>query len=154
MTIQRITARVLPVNQDGAVLLLEEQDPAHPGDLYWSSIGGAADPGESLLEAALRELGEEAGIDVDPDRVVGPVHRHEQAYSWAGVDYLGDHTYFAVPLDRAVEVSFDRLEPEEIGNVLSADWWTPDGLADTGSFRPPTLPEIMRTAIDAIEARR
>jgi hypothetical protein len=32
--IHRVTARVLPVNAAGEVLLLQAQDPAHPGDLH------------------------------------------------------------------------------------------------------------------------
>ncbi|MGE5733140.1 MAG: dihydroneopterin triphosphate diphosphatase [Gemmatimonas sp.] len=40
------------------VLLLERAD--HPG--YWQSVTGSQDPGETLLETAVRELGEETGI--------------------------------------------------------------------------------------------
>ena len=81
MSIHRVTARVLPVSPTGAVLLLQEQDPTRPGELYWSSIGGAVDPGESLTEAAVRELREETGIVVGHDRLTAPVHRGVQAYS-------------------------------------------------------------------------
>ena len=45
--IPRVTARVLPVNPDGEVLLLQDVDPAVPGVLRWGTIGGALDPGES-----------------------------------------------------------------------------------------------------------
>ncbi len=51
----RVTARVLPVNHRGEVLLLQDQDPGRPGILRWGTIGGAVDPGETLLEAAVRE---------------------------------------------------------------------------------------------------
>ncbi len=152
MPIHRVTARVLPVSPTGAVLLLQEQDPARPGELYWSSIGGAVDPSESLPEAALRELWEETGIVVDHERLATPVHRGVQAYSWDGVDYVADSTYFVVPLQEHVEVTFDRLEPEEIGNVLAAGWWTPVSLAGV-AFRPPDLPEIMSIALAAYADR-
>lgn len=154
MAAHRVTARVLPVSPDGAVLLLEEQDPAVPGARYWSSIGGATDPGESLRDAAVRELHEEAGIVVPADSLVGPVHRGETAYSWNGVDYVGDHTYYALPMSRDVEVSFDLLEPEEVGNVLGAGWWTPAELLEGVVLRPPHLPGIARSAADAIEGAR
>ena len=42
----RVTARVLPVNHRGEVLLLQDQDPGRPGILRWGTIGGAVDPGE------------------------------------------------------------------------------------------------------------
>ena len=144
--IRRVTARVLPVSSTGAVLLLQERDPARPDELYWSSIGGAADSGESLLEAAVRELWEETGIIVGADLLTAPVHRGVQAYSWDGIDNVADSTYFVLPLDDHVEVSFEHLEPEEVGNVLAAGWWTPTALADV-AFRPPDLPEIMSIAL-------
>jgi len=150
--IHRVTARVLPVSSTGAVLLLQERDPARPGELYWSSIGGAVDSGESLPEAAVRELWEETGIVVGADLLTAPVHRGVQAYSWDGVDNVADSTYFVVPLDDHVEVNFDHLEPEEVGNVLAAGWWTPAALAGV-AFRPPDLPEIMSTALTAYADR-
>ncbi len=140
-----------PVSPTGAVLLLQEQDPARPGELYWSSIGGAVDSGESLPEA-VRELWEETGILVGHDRLAAPVHRGVRAYSWDGVDYVADSTYFVVPLGEHVEVNFDHLEPEEVGNVLAAGWWAPAVLAGV-EFRPPDLPEIMSTALTAYADR-
>ncbi len=148
MSIHRVTARVFPVSPTGAVLLLQEQDPARPGELYWSSIGGAVDVGESLPEAAVRELREETGIVVGADRLTAPVHRAVQAYSWDGVDYVADSTYFVVSLGEHVEVNFDHLEPEGVGNVLAAEWWKPSALAGA-AFRPPDLPEIMTTGLSA-----
>lgn len=41
------------------VLLLERAD--HPG--YWQSVTGSCEPGESLLETAIREVREETGLD-------------------------------------------------------------------------------------------
>ena len=151
--VERATARVLPVSPDGAVLLLEEQDPARLGERYWASIGGAPEPHESLRAAAVRELREEAGIRAAADRLIGPVHHHRQAYSWDGVDYVGDHTYFALPLERGVEISFDGLEPEEVGTVLGAGWWLPTALAGVVA-RPVGLPDIMTSAIAAVRGQQ
>ncbi len=41
------------------VLLLERAD--HPG--YWQSVTGSRDDGESLRDTAIREVGEETGLD-------------------------------------------------------------------------------------------
>lgn len=152
MAATRVTARVLPVSPDGAVLLLEEQDPAVPGERYWASVGGAVDPGESLRDTAVRELAEETGIEVGTSDLVGPIHRVVDPFSWNGVPYVGDSTYFVLPLGRDATVTFDRLEPEEIGNVLSADWWTPEALRDAGvAVRPPSLITIMVAAVAATQ---
>lgn len=149
----RVTARLLPVSPDGAVLLLEEQDPARPGERYWSSIGGALDAGESPEQAVVREAREESGLTIAATDLLGPVTTHRQAYSWGGVDYDGHHTYFAARLPRQVEVSLDHLEPEEVGNVFGAAWWTPDALVGH-RYEPPALPDIMRAAVAAAEEDR
>ncbi|MCU0842043.1 MAG: dihydroneopterin triphosphate diphosphatase [Thiobacillaceae bacterium] len=44
---------------DRQVLLLERAD--HPG--WWQSVTGSQDPGETLLETAVREVREETGLD-------------------------------------------------------------------------------------------
>lgn len=148
--INRVAARVLPVNPAGEVLLLQGQDPAHPGDLHWVSVGGAVDPGESLAAAGVREMLEETGLVVPEDALVGPVHRASHPFSWAGVAYLSDNHFFAVPLDAEVDVHFGGLEEAEIGNILQAQWWTPEALRTDGTAASPDLPDIMVTAIEAV----
>ena len=148
--VERVTARVLPVSPDGEVLLLQAQDPARPGDLHWVSVGGALDPGETHLEAALRELHEETGIVVEPHALTAPVHHGCHAFSWGGTAYLSRSTFFALPLARDTAVSLDHLEAAEVGNVLGARWWTPEALAADGTAASPDLPAIMTAAVAAV----
>jgi 8-oxo-dGTP pyrophosphatase MutT (NUDIX family) len=146
----RLTARVLPVNPAGEVLLLQDQDPAHPGILRWGSVGGAVDPGETLVDAALRELHEETGVEVGVEALTGAFHRSTYAFSWAGRGFVSDAAFFAVPLDSEVEITFDHLEESEIGNVVAAGWWTPEALEAEGTAVAPDLPDIMRSAVRAV----
>lgn len=148
--VRRVAARVLPVSPTGEVLLLQCQDPARPGDLHWISVGGAVDAGETLEQAALRELVEETGVVAATDLLSAPLHRGEYPFSWGGTDYLSDTTVFALPLDRDTEVGFARLEEAEVGNVLAAGWWIPDALRADGSAASPDLPDIMEAAIAAV----
>jgi len=69
-------AVVVPiVNRRGELLLLES--PRRTG--WWEPVNGAVDDGETLLEAALREVREEAGPDLRV-RPLGVVHASTFAY--------------------------------------------------------------------------
>ena len=60
---ERITARVLLFDPLDRILLMKGRlpsDPQAPG--VWFTVGGGAEPGESVLEAAARELAEETGF--------------------------------------------------------------------------------------------
>jgi 8-oxo-dGTP pyrophosphatase MutT (NUDIX family) len=148
--IPRTTARVLPVNEDGEVLLLQDQDPALPGVLRWGSIGGATDDGETLVEAALRELHEETGIVIEATELTEPFLRSTYEFTWAGTAYRSDSTFFGVLLARDVPITFDHLEDAEIGNVFAAQWWLPDDLARDGGGVSDDMPMIMEAAVAAV----
>ena len=147
--IHRITARVVPVNAAGEVLLLQDQDPAHPGQLRWGTPGGAVEPGESLADAGVRELFEETGIVAAPHDLGPAFHRDTRDFTFDGVGYVSDSTFFTLSLEREVTVTFEHLEAAEVGNVLAARWWTPDELAADGSVVVPDLPDILRAAVAA-----
>jgi 8-oxo-dGTP pyrophosphatase MutT (NUDIX family) len=148
--VHRTCARVLPVSPLGEVLLMQARDPAHPDDWHWVSIGGAVEPGESLEEGALRELREETGIVVPLVALSPPVHAGTHDFSWNHVDYRSHSTFFAVALDRDVEVVLDGLEELEVGNLTAAAWWLPDELAADGTAASPDLPEIMRRGVEVV----
>jgi len=59
---------VLPWDDAGRLLLVRE---AQTG--LWQTIGGAVEPDESPLDAALREAAEEAGVAVRIERIRGVV---------------------------------------------------------------------------------
>jgi dATP pyrophosphohydrolase len=54
-----VSVLVIIHTADLQVLLLERAD--HPG--YWQSVTGSQDPGETLLQTALREVSEETGLN-------------------------------------------------------------------------------------------
>jgi dATP pyrophosphohydrolase len=60
---QPVSVLVVIHTPDLQVLLLERA--SHPG--YWQSVTGSQEPGESLIETAAREVGEETGIRAGTD---------------------------------------------------------------------------------------
>ena len=62
----------------GRVLLIRRTSPAGP--LVWTFPSGKVDPGESAPEAAAREALEEAGVVVEPVRILG--ERVHPATGW------------------------------------------------------------------------
>ena len=153
MSIRRNTARVLPVDGEGRVLLLHGWDPRRPDDPFWFTIGGAAEYGESLAEAGARELREEAGIAVDPAWLGEPIEFAPIEFTWAGMRFLQDQTFFAIAVDGA-EVSFAHQDPLERATIDKHGWLRPEDLEDGGE-RPadPQIPRLMRLAVAAVRGR-
>ena len=100
------------------VLLLERAD--HPG--FWQSVTGSQHAGESLRETAIREVGEETGLDASRHDLrewnlqnvfeIYPVWRHRYA---PGVTHNTEHVFgLRLPEARAV-----RVAPRE---HLQAQW--------------------------------
>src|SRR4029077_15315301 len=67
--IWRPTARVLPVDPEGRLLLFSSVDPE--GATWWFTPGGGVHRGETLTAAAVRELAEEIGY-VCAEAALGP----------------------------------------------------------------------------------
>jgi 8-oxo-dGTP pyrophosphatase MutT (NUDIX family) len=132
------------------VLLLHGWDPLRPRDPFWFTIGGAVEPGETLREAAARELREEAGIVVDPEQLGEPFATGPIDFWWAGMHFDQDQTFYAVAV-RDSEVSFAGQEALERATIDKHGWLRPEDLG-TGTDRPadPELPRLMRLAVAAI----
>jgi len=150
--IRRSTARVLPVDPEGRVLLLHGWDPYHPERPFWFTIGGAAEDGESLRDAAARELYEETRISVDPAQLGEPVAEQAIEFSWGGHRILQDQVFYAVLVTQAqaLGVSLEGLDQWEQATTDKYGWLAAADLE--GDERPahPDIPDLIRAAVASV----
>src|SRR5215208_536403 len=94
---RRLSARVVLLDDDGAVLLFCGSDPAvadGSAPRWWFTVGGAAQQGETLPEAAVRELEEETGLRVEPADMIGPVWRRDAVIDFNGSVIRSEEMFF------------------------------------------------------------
>lgn len=100
--------------------------PHHPGQIAFP--GGALEPGEGVVEAALRETREEIGLAVEPERVLGLLDDHP---SPAG--------YVATPVVALLpEPAAYTLNRREVAEVFAAP------LAELRAITPEAEPRQLR----------
>lgn len=142
--ITRTAGRVLVVDADGRVLLLHGFDPARRDEPYWITVGGGAQPGESLAEAAARELLEETGISARPDELGEPVWHEVAEFDFQGRWYRQEQDFFFLRVG-SPQVRADGRTDEEATVVTGHRWWSIDELASTDeTFYPAELPGLLR----------
>ena len=155
MRLKRNTARVLPVDREGRVLLQLGRDRVPRDERYWLTIGGGKTRGETLAQAGAREMREEAGLGVDPAALGEPIGTTVVEYSAFGVLPVRQYqTYFAVAVDDAEVRPGHQGLLERLG-IERHEWLTagelerrPERIAD------PQLPRLMRTAVTAVRGPR
>ncbi|MFF5226626.1 NUDIX hydrolase [Dactylosporangium sp. NPDC000521] len=142
--IDRRAARVILLDPDGRVLMLHGWDPARPSHTYWFTVGGGLEPGETPLDAAVREAFEETGLRFSPADLVGPVRIDMVSFPFDGAWFSQEQSFFvARTIETAVDLS--RLNEVEQGCIDEARWWSPDALASSDEhFYPPDLLALLR----------
>jgi 8-oxo-dGTP pyrophosphatase MutT (NUDIX family) len=150
LRVKRSTARVLPVDREGRVLLQLGRELHRRGDRFWLTIGGGAERGETLAEAAAREMREEAGIDVRPADLGEPIGNTVIDYSlFALLPVTQSQTYFAIAVDDA-EVSFAHQSLIERLTIERHEWLSADELERRPErLADPEMPRLMRVAVTA-----
>ena len=130
------------IERDGRFLFVEEETPE---GLRLNQPAGHLDPGESLLQAVVRETLEETAATVEPLACVG-VYMGRYRSKAAGTDVTYLRFAFACRLH-----AIDGARPLDAG-IVRAVWLTPDEVrARLPEHRSPL---VMQTLDDHLAGRR
>lgn len=162
MVDRRVSARVVLLDNDGAVLLFCGSDPAPavnsdgPAPRWWFTVGGAAQQGETLVQAAVRELHEETGLRADPADMVGPVWRRDAVFEFNGSVIRSEEMYFVYRTER-FELSTAGLTGLERGFIHGHRWcdetMISELVAKGETVYPLQLGELLQEAKALADAR-
>jgi 8-oxo-dGTP pyrophosphatase MutT (NUDIX family) len=130
---RRDTARVILVGPDDRVLLFRHLLPEPWSREGWLTPGGAIDPGETPVEAAIRELREETGLAIAPGDAVA----YDSGQWWLnGRRFASVNWYFFARTDTA-RVDLSGQDDFERGNLLDVRWWSVADLRTTADLYFP-----------------
>jgi 8-oxo-dGTP pyrophosphatase MutT (NUDIX family) len=138
----RRAARVILIDEGGRVLLFRGGDPHRPdAGTWWFTVGGGVDPGETVEDAARREVREETGLAIADLGTV--VLRRRIEFEFEGVRYDQDESFFAVRVG-TFEVDTNEWEDAERRSIVEHRWWTRAELhATNDAVYPEGLAELL-----------
>jgi 8-oxo-dGTP pyrophosphatase MutT (NUDIX family) len=140
----RDAVRVVLADASGQVLLLHMETEDVPGG-WWELPGGGIDPGESYQEAAVREIGEETGLVLDPAQVGPPTWRRDSTWRSRGMRRLQHEVVVFAQVAAAQPAIEDGGRTwKEIEDYVTYRWWRVSEVTHSQErFYPGRLPELL-----------
>ncbi len=145
--LERSAVRVVLRDSGGRILLFRAVLASRSEAGWWELPGGGLDPGETYLEAAIREIREETGLVVGPGQISAPRWRRSATWSGRGIRRLQHEVVVQATVagDRP-EITRTGQTAEELEEYVGARWWEPEAIrASAERFYPGRLPELLGT---------
>src|SRR5919202_5914399 len=97
--VERSAVRAVVLDSAARLLLFRTRDPYRPRlGTWWELPGGGIDPGETHLDAAIRELREETGIIASGSQVGPPTWRRRASFRHRQTRHVQEETIVTVRL--------------------------------------------------------
>ncbi len=145
----RRAARVLLFDDADRLLLVRGHDVHEPERSWWFTIGGGIAPGETAVEAAVRELREETGIRLEPRELAGPVLTRSAIFDFRARHVRQDEEIFLARTSQDAVLDTSGWEAAELEFMDEVRWFHLDELAAvTIEVFPEGLVEIARGLLD------
>jgi 8-oxo-dGTP pyrophosphatase MutT (NUDIX family) len=146
--VARQAGRIFVLDDERRVLLMHERRDIGSDRTHWITPGGGVEPGESLVQAALREVWEETGLRLELDVAAEPMYSERVRFSIAGQDIDQTNFYFLVRVPSGLPVQPAGHTDIEQLVVLGHRWWTLAELAASDVVREPvTMVELIERAL-------
>jgi 8-oxo-dGTP pyrophosphatase MutT (NUDIX family) len=146
--VERSVVRAVVLDVRDRMLLFHTRDPTYPQlGTWWELPGGGIDAGETVREATVRELAEEAGIVVAPEQVGEPNWRRRTTFRYRGERRINNEVIVLVRLpavgpavDGAGRVGFEDED------YFGFRWWpVHDVIGSADRFYPGRLPVLLES---------
>jgi 8-oxo-dGTP pyrophosphatase MutT (NUDIX family) len=142
----RTAARCLLI-ADRSVLLIKGRDPGRPElDSWWMTPGGGIEDGEAIEAAAAREVLEETGLAIEPERFGPVVATRFTEFEFDHCDYRQREWFFAVQVATFLPERHGWDDSERLA-LIEHRWWTLDELAATDEV---VYPRELATLVAAV----
>ena len=118
----RRTARVFLFDEAGRVLLIRCGMVLKSGEdfVFWVTPGGEIEAGEQPLEAAVRELREELGLEME---VTGPLYTEANRFELAG-EMRDNVDHWFIAKCAADTPKMKGVTEEELAMMKEIRWWS------------------------------
>jgi 8-oxo-dGTP pyrophosphatase MutT (NUDIX family) len=144
--VERDVVRVVVRDGRDRILLFHTREISAPElGTWWELPGGGLDPGETHVDAAVRELREETGITVAPEQVGPPRWRRIGVFRHRDVRHLQHEVVVQVRLDGAgPQIDESGRLDYELEDYFDCRWWPArDVLESEEMFYPRSLPQLL-----------
>ncbi|MBA3529059.1 MAG: NUDIX domain-containing protein [Propionibacteriaceae bacterium] len=126
----RRTVRVILVSENDQTLLFQDSDPGLPEFRWWVIPGGGIDPGETELQAAIREVAEETGLALSAGELLGPIARRHVVHGYSDQVIQQDESFFIARVSR-FEVDISAHTEDELLTLQEHRWWDRAAVVET-----------------------